>query len=117
MPEMPDLEALVRATRPVPDPDWAARLDGRAAEGFRKEPWWSVLRADYLPALAVASVLAVIVVVAIAWPGGGAGNSSSSSAGAGGSTSRPMSEGGGSSSGSAASQAAPKRATTAPAPA
>jgi hypothetical protein len=79
MPDLTDLEALVRATRPAPDPAWAARLDSRAAAGFHKEPGWWVLRVSYLPGLAVASVLAGLVVLAIVLPGGGASNNSASS--------------------------------------
>jgi hypothetical protein len=112
MPDLPDLEALVRATRPLPDPAWAARLDSRAAAGFERPAWWAVLRVDHLPALAVASALAVLVVVVIAWPGGGAGNSSSES-GAG-SSSAPIRDLAGN--GSAASRAAaPKSGAKAPA--
>jgi hypothetical protein len=80
---MTDLEALVRATRPVPAPAWAARLDNRAAAGFQKDPWWSVLRVDFMPVLAVASALAVLVVAVVLLPGGGASNSSSSNGAAG----------------------------------
>src|SRR5689334_6475651 len=35
---MPDLEMLLRDVRPVPNPDWAARLDKRAAAGFPSPP-------------------------------------------------------------------------------
>ena len=105
MPDLTDLETLVRATRPAPDPAWAARLDGRAAAGFHRDPWWTVLRTDYFPALAVASVLTVLVVIAVAWPGGGSStNSSSSSGGSSGSSSAPAIRD------SAGSAAAPKSA-------
>ena len=41
MPDRYDLEALVRATHPVPDPEWAARLDTRMAQRFpdAMPPW------------------------------------------------------------------------------
>src|SRR4051794_37364743 len=103
MPDLPELEALVRATRPVPDPGWAGRLDGRAARGFpRATPsWYAVLRTHHLPALAVASVLAVLVVGAIAWPGGGRNSA------AGGSSSAPMAGRAGADSAKDAASAAP----------
>jgi Domain of unknown function (DUF4349) len=118
MPDLTDLEALVRATRPAPDPAWAARLDSRAAAGFHKDPWWAVLRVDLLPALAVASVLTILVVAVVAWPGGR--NHGLATNGSAGSSSGARVEDAGSSSasgGSTASRAAaPKSAVPAPAP-
>jgi Domain of unknown function (DUF4349) len=93
MPELPDLEALVRATRPAPDPGWAARLDRRAATGFARTPWYGRLRFDFVPALAVASVLTTIVVLAIVLPGGRDDSSNGSAAG----TAAPISRRAGSS--------------------
>jgi hypothetical protein len=112
MPDLPDLEALVRATRPAPDPAWAARLDRRAAAGFHKDPWWAVLRVDFMPALAVASVLAVLVVAVVAWPGGG-GTSVNGAAGSS-SAQRLDSAGSSSASGGSAKSAASSPAPTAP---
>jgi hypothetical protein len=113
MPDLPDLEALVRATRPAPDPAWAARLDRRAAAGFHKDPWWAVLRADFMPVLAVASVLAVLVVAVVAWPGGGGTGVNGASGGAAGSSSAPRIESGPNSRTSGGSA---KSAASAPAP-
>jgi Domain of unknown function (DUF4349) len=101
MPDLPDLEALVRATRPVPDPAWAARLDGRAAAGFARAPWYGRLRFDYVPALAVASALTVLVVVAVALSGGSDNASNGSRAGG----AAPMSDGAGSGSAKSAAPA------------
>src|SRR5690242_13885553 len=42
---MPDLETLLRDVRPVPAPEFAARLDAQVAAGFRrpsKRPFWRV---------------------------------------------------------------------------
>jgi hypothetical protein len=70
MPDQFDLEALVRASRPEPDPRWTGRMDRRVAEGFPKPPRrhrWRSLRGGMLAAGAAASVIAVLVlVVAIA---------------------------------------------------
>jgi Domain of unknown function (DUF4349) len=104
MPDLPDLEALVRATRPVPDPVWAARLDGRAARGFADaSPAWyarpfALLRTNVVPAGALAGVLVVAVLVAVT-SGGGASHRDSVATNASG--------------GSAASQAAPRAGGTA----
>ena len=68
MPDLADLEALVRATRPVPDPAWAARLDSRAARGFPdaaaalvRAAVRAAARATSSPLGALASVLVVLV--------------------------------------------------------
>jgi hypothetical protein len=83
MPDFIDLEALVRAARPAPDPAWAERLDRRAAERFpRPARWWQWSRLG--PQLVVAGGLAsaVLVVVLIAsYAGGGSTNTSSSGGG------------------------------------
>jgi hypothetical protein len=76
---MPDLETLLRETRPAPDPAWAARMDARAAAGFPSPPprWRIALTAlrDHFLALsavgAVASVLIVLVVVGVQFDRGG----------------------------------------------
>src|SRR5437868_2011840 len=102
MPDLPDLEAVLRATRPAPDPGWAARLDRRATAGFPRTPWYGRLRFDFVPALAVASVIATLVVVAIVLPGGSNDSSSSSSGSAAPSS---QSAGSSSSSGKAAASA------------
>jgi hypothetical protein len=78
MPDL-DLEQLVRAERPAPDPGWAGRLDRRVAEGFPKPPRryrGRQLRGALLTAGAVASVLVVIVGVASRSGGGGSTGSS-----------------------------------------
>ena len=117
---MPDLEMLLRDVRPVPDPDWAARLDKRAAAGFpgpalAPQEGAAQLFATTSPraslATATAATLLVIVVVGIKLQQS-AGSSDDSAGGASGSAPAAMSEsskraGGGSSSDSAASTAAP----------
>ena len=78
MPDFIDLEALVRAARPAPDPAWAERLDRRAAERLpRPARWfhWSQLRVFAVPAGAAASMLALIAVVVISAGGGGSSDS------------------------------------------
>src|SRR4051794_10741614 len=70
---MPDLEMLLRDVRPVPNPDWAARLDKRAAAGFPSPPsrpkkGLRGLRSHFAAwslAAASAATLLVIVVVGI----------------------------------------------------
>src|SRR3954447_5339121 len=72
-PSMPDLEMLLRDVRPVPNPDWAARLDKRAAAGFPSRPSRPkrALRglrdhfAAWSLAAATAATLLVIVLVGI----------------------------------------------------
>jgi uncharacterized protein DUF4349 len=116
MPELPELEALVRAARPVPEPAWAARLDHRVARGFpdaaprRHLAPFALLRGNLLPVGALAGV-ALVFVALLAFTGGGASNTSSNSS----SGSMPAS-------GSASSKAAPAvrdsaGASAAPAPA
>src|SRR3954451_19178531 len=69
---MPDLEMLLRDVRPVPNPDWAARLDRRAAAGFPSPPSRPkrALRGlrDHFAAwsLAAATAAAVLVIVVVA---------------------------------------------------
>jgi hypothetical protein len=71
MPDPTALEALVRATRPVPDPAWAARLDSRVAHGFPDAPprWYlwpfALLRSNLVPAGALASVLVIVAAAAL----------------------------------------------------
>src|SRR3954464_491861 len=68
---MPDLEMLLRDVRPVPNPDWAARLDKRAAAGFPGPvPGWKkklqALRAHFAAlSLATATVGALFLVVIV----------------------------------------------------
>src|SRR4051812_45871776 len=70
---MPDLEMLLRDVRPVPNPDWTARLDKRAAAGFPSPPSRpkKALRglrnhfAAWSLAAATAATLLVIVLVGI----------------------------------------------------
>jgi hypothetical protein len=91
MPDLYDLETLVRATRPVPDPEWAARLDARVARRFPDAvpPWhvWLVqlLRANLVPVGAMAGLAAVVAVIAVAHPQLGSDDSASGSGSAGGS--------------------------------
>jgi hypothetical protein len=110
MPDLHDLEALVRATRPAPDPAWAARLDHRVARRFPDAaPRWyawpfALLRANLVPAGALAGVaLLVVVLVTVTHSPSGASSGSS----AGGSSSGSVAARAGDSSGSAASKAAP----------
>jgi hypothetical protein len=89
MPDLPDLEALVRATRPVPDPAWAARLDSRVAYGFpdAPAPWYlrpfALLRSHLVPAGALASLVVLIAAVALTGANGRGGDDSASSPNAG----------------------------------
>src|SRR3954451_6194760 len=70
---MPDLEMLLRDVRPVPDADWAARLDKRPAAGFpgpfprRKKALRSFRNhfAAWSLAAATAATLLVIVLVGV----------------------------------------------------
>jgi uncharacterized protein DUF4349 len=107
MPDLPDLEALVRATRPVPDPAWAARLDTRVARRFpdATPPWhlWLVelLRANLVPVGALAGVALVVAVIAVAHPQVGSNDNASSGSSAG--SSAPATD----SAASTAKQAAP----------
>ena len=73
MPEFMDLEALVRAARPAPDPAWAERLDRRVAERFpRPARWWQWprLAPPLVAAGGIASVILVIVLIAHSARGG-----------------------------------------------
>jgi hypothetical protein len=88
MPDLYDLEALVRATRPVPDPEWTARLDGRVARRFPDAaPAWylapfALLRANLAPVGALAGVaLVVVALIAVAHPSSGGVSGSSSGGG------------------------------------
>src|SRR3954469_20929633 len=91
MPDPTALEALVRATRPVPDPAWAARLDSRVAHGFPDAPprWYewpfALVRSNLVAVGSVASVLLCLVVVALLAQGGqdDSGNASGVSKNAG----------------------------------
>src|SRR5689334_14552601 len=68
---MPDLEMLLRDVRPVPNPDWAARLDKRAAAGFPSPPsppkrFLRGIRNHFAAlSLATATVGALLVVVLV----------------------------------------------------
>jgi hypothetical protein len=82
MPDLHDLETLVRAARPAPDPRWTGRMDRRVAERFPAPPrWWHWQRArgPMLLAGSAASVLLVLVLVITGSNGGGGSVSSSSS--------------------------------------
>jgi hypothetical protein len=87
MPDLHDLETLVRATRPVPDPEWAARLDARVARRFpdATPPWhlWlaGLLRANLVPVGALAGLAAVVTVIAVAHPQLGSSENASSGSG------------------------------------
>src|SRR4051794_8808600 len=69
MPDAYDLEALVRATRPAPDPGWAARLDGRAARFEDPAPWYrrplALARGNLVPLGALASLIVLVGAVAL----------------------------------------------------
>jgi hypothetical protein len=70
---MPDLETLLRETKPEPDPKWALELDTRVAHGFPRPPavWTRPLIAvrdhwlGLFATLAVASVMGVVVLAAL----------------------------------------------------
>jgi hypothetical protein len=91
-PELAELGELLREAPPRPDPAWARALDDRAAAGFPRpphRPWWARLvppRTFVVPAMAVASVVVVLVVgiSSIAPKSGDDGASSGSSSGAAG---------------------------------
>jgi len=78
MPDFNDLEALVRAARPAPDPAWAAKLDGRVAARFAKPSRQWSFNPMLIPAGGLVALILVVVVVA-AVLGGGSGSSNSSS--------------------------------------
>src|SRR5438046_356671 len=74
MPDPYDLEALVRATRPAPHPDWAARLDSRVAR-FEDAPAWyerplAVVRGNLVPLGALSSLIVIVAAVALLAQGG-----------------------------------------------
>jgi len=83
---MPDLEMLLRDVRPSPDPEWAARLDARAAAGFPGPvpPWKAKLQTlrHHLGALtlatATAGALMLILVVGVKTVGGGGDDAATS---------------------------------------
>src|SRR5688500_12698233 len=77
---MPDLEMLLRDVRPVPTPDFTARLDKKVAAGFPgPEPGWKKkLRAlrEHFAALSLATatigaMFLVVIVIAKNVDGGG----------------------------------------------
>src|SRR3954462_9838307 len=71
--ELEQREAALRAHAPEPSPAFAAELDRRVAEGFPKPPRRRRVSLPSLwPALAAATVLVVVAVVAISVVGGGA---------------------------------------------
>jgi hypothetical protein len=133
-----ELAALLAGDRPAPDPDWARRMDARAANGFakpaaqrrRRHP---ALRSFTTPALGLAACALLALIIAFAGSGGsnlesGSGDSSAggsgSPAGSGSSGASAGSESAGSSdsSGSSGSLAPPQRdsagsGSAAPAPA
>jgi len=87
--ELAEIAVLLREERPGPDPDWAARLDERAAAGFprggdarsgrrptRRSAAWMA------PAGGLAALLVVVVVVALNDGGGGGGTQAVSQEGA-----------------------------------
>src|SRR4051794_1779125 len=84
---MPDLEMLLRDVRPVPSPDWAARLDKRVAAGFPGPvPGWKkklqALRAHFAAlSLATATVGALLVIVIVIGKNVGTGGDDSASGG------------------------------------
>src|SRR4051794_24728691 len=89
MPDLHDLETLVRATRPAPDPVWAARLDTRVARRFpdAMPPWYmwlyELLRANLVPVGALAGVATVVALIAVAHPQLASNDNASSSSGGG----------------------------------
>ena len=114
MPDLYDLETLVRATRPVPDPEWTARLDTRVARRFpdAAPPWhlWLVqlLRANLVPVGALAGLALAVTVIAVAHPQLGSNDNASSSSSGGGAAPAPDSAG---SAASTAKEAAPAPAS------
>ena len=83
MPEPFDLEALVRAARPEPAPQWAGRMDRRVAERFPSPPrWWhwKQMRAGvYTIATAVTAVVLLVGFVRVVGSQSGSDNNSASS--------------------------------------
>src|SRR4051794_25084059 len=79
MREFADLEALVRATRPAPDPDWTARLDSRVARFEDPLPWYlwpaALIRGNLVPLGAMASVIVVVTAAALLAQSGSHDNS------------------------------------------
>jgi Domain of unknown function (DUF4349) len=121
MPDLPDLEALVRATRPLPDPAWAARLDSRVARGFPDAaPVWylwpfALIRSNLVPAGALASVVVLLAAVVLTGVNGRGSDDNANSSSSGSSTAgAEKSSGGGSSAGSQAAPPAAVPRTAAP---
>jgi hypothetical protein len=112
---MPDLEMLLRDVRPVPNADWAARLDKRAAAGFpgpdprRKKALRSFRNhfAAWSLAAATAATLLVIVLVGVRVQHGSSDDSMSSSASAPAAIPEAASKSSGGSGSSAADSSAP----------
>jgi Domain of unknown function (DUF4349) len=103
MPDLLDLETLLRDVRPEPDPAWTARLDSRVAARFPGPPprWrrpFTFARGHLVPLGSLAAVALVVVLVATQVHGGSELDSVTSS-----------------SSGGASSSAATKSSASAPA--
>ena len=104
-----DLAALLAEDRPAPDPDWAVKLDARAAQGFakpaatrRRRPRW--LPSSFAaPALGLAACAVLALVIGLATARDTVNDSSSSGGGGGASSAASESAGGGSSAGQSAS--------------
>ena len=73
--EFEDLEALLRADRPEPDPQWARSLDAKVAAGFpgrrRRWSWLPSLGMPQAAAVAASALLALVVTAAALTAGGG----------------------------------------------
>ena len=93
---MPDLETLLRDVRPEPDPEWAKRLDARAAARFpTPPPRWKrpfITLAEHLVAFsaagAMASVLIVVIVAGVSLSGGDSDSGGSNRGSSGASTAK-----------------------------
>jgi len=83
---MPELETLLRDVRPEPDPQWAARLDARAAAGFPSPPSrfrraLAAVRAHFAAFGAVGAVASLLILFVVAVPKGTDDSETTSGAG------------------------------------
>ncbi|MDA0179100.1 DUF4349 domain-containing protein [Solirubrobacter phytolaccae] len=107
---MPDLETLLRETKPAPDPAWTLKLDSRVAHRFPNppsRPRAALIRVGehmvaIVASLAVAGVIGIVMIAGLSGTGGGDDEPASSASytesttsedsGSGGSSSAPAAE-------------------------
>jgi Domain of unknown function (DUF4349) len=113
-----DLETLVRAVRPEPEPQWARQLDHRVVGGFPRWWQWQQIRPVLGPLAVSGGIVGVLILIIVgaALSGGGASDDDSASSGSKVPTSATIAPDSAKTSSSAGSSAAAAPVTTAPAP-